>query len=53
MGYVLVVCDQYLGGPGSMENLFVLGFSRFIRYLIAGELSFGGGMVLTCAEKKI
>jgi 3-hydroxybutyrate dehydrogenase len=38
--------------PIEVGNLFVLGFSRFARYLIGGDLLFDGGMVLTYAEKK-
>jgi 3-hydroxybutyrate dehydrogenase len=39
--------------PIEVGNLFVLGFSRFARYLIGGDLLFDGGMVLTYAEKKV
>ena len=38
--------------PIDVGNLFVLGFSRFARYLIGGDLLFDGGMLLTYAEKK-
>ena len=38
--------------PIEVGNLFVLGFSRFARYLVGGDLLFDGGMVLTYAEKK-
>jgi 3-hydroxybutyrate dehydrogenase len=38
--------------PIEVGNLFILGFSRFARYLIGGDLLFDGGMVLTYAEKK-
>jgi len=38
--------------PIEVGNLFVLGFSRFARYLIGGDLLFDGGMVLTYAEMK-
>jgi len=33
--------------PIDVGNLFVLGFSRFARHLIGGDLLFDGGMVLT------
>jgi len=38
--------------PMEVGNLFILGFSRFGRYLVGGDLLFDGGMVLTYAEKK-
>jgi 3-hydroxybutyrate dehydrogenase len=38
--------------PIEVANLFLLGFSRFGRYLVGGDLLFDGGMVLTYAEKK-
>ncbi len=38
--------------PIEVGNLFLLGFSRFGKYLIGGDLLFDGGMVLTYAEKK-
>jgi len=55
-----VVTDVMMGSsrikemmnPIEVGNLFVLGFSRFARYLIGGDLLFDGGMVLTYAEKK-
>jgi len=37
--------------PIEVANLFLLGFSRFGRYLV-GEIFVDGGMVLTYAEKK-
>jgi 3-hydroxybutyrate dehydrogenase len=39
--------------PIEVANLFLLGFSRFGRYLVGGDLLFDGGMVLTYAEKKV
>jgi 3-hydroxybutyrate dehydrogenase len=33
--------------PVEVANLFILGFSRFAKYLIGGDLLFDGGMVLT------
>lgn len=36
--------------PIEVANLFMLGCSRFARYLIGGDLLFDGGMVLTYAE---
>lgn len=39
--------------PIEVGNLFLLGFSRFARYLIGGDLLFDGGMVLTYADKKV
>lgn len=33
--------------PVEVANLFLLGFSRFARYLVGGDLLFDGGMVLT------
>jgi 3-hydroxybutyrate dehydrogenase len=36
--------------PVEVANLFVLGCSRFARYLVGGDLLFDGGMVLTYAE---
>jgi 3-hydroxybutyrate dehydrogenase len=33
--------------PGEVANLFILGFSRYARYLVGGDLLFDGGMVLT------
>ncbi len=38
--------------PIEVGNLFLLGFSRFGKYLIGGDLLFDGGMVLTYAGKK-
>jgi 3-hydroxybutyrate dehydrogenase len=38
--------------PIDVANLFILGFSRFARYLVGGDLLFDGGMVLTYAERK-
>ena len=38
--------------PIEVANLFLLGFSRFGKYLVGGDLLFDGGMVLTYAEKK-
>jgi 3-hydroxybutyrate dehydrogenase len=37
--------------PIDVGNLFVMGFSRFARYLVGGDLLFDGGMVLTYAQK--
>jgi 3-hydroxybutyrate dehydrogenase len=34
-----------------VANLFIFGFSRHARYLIAGDLLFDGGMVKTYAQK--
>jgi 3-hydroxybutyrate dehydrogenase len=50
-----VVTDVMLGhsrvkemmSPVEVANLFLLGFSRFARYLVGGDLLFDGGMVLT------
>lgn len=39
--------------PIEVGNLFLLGFSRFAKYLIGGDLLFDGGMVLTYADKKV
>ena len=39
--------------PIDVANLFLLGFSRFAKYLIGGDLLFDGGMLLTYAEKKV
>ncbi|MBN1106556.1 MAG: SDR family NAD(P)-dependent oxidoreductase [Deltaproteobacteria bacterium] len=33
--------------PVEVANLFILGFSRFAKYLVGGDLLFDGGMVLT------
>lgn len=33
--------------PIEVANLFILGFSRFAKYLVGGDLLFDGGMVLT------
>lgn len=49
MGYSRV---KEMMNPMEVGNLFVLGFSRFARYLIGGDLLFDGGMVLTYAEMK-
>lgn len=38
--------------PIEVGNLFIFGFSRFAKYLDAGDLLFDGGTVLTYAEKK-
>lgn len=38
--------------PIDVANLFIMGFSRFGRYLVGGDLLFDGGMVLTYAERK-
>jgi 3-hydroxybutyrate dehydrogenase len=38
--------------PIEVANLFLFGFSRFAKYLNAGDLLFDGGVVLTYAEKK-
>jgi len=38
--------------PVDVANLFIMGFSRFSRYLVGGDLLFDGGMVLTYAETK-
>ncbi len=38
--------------PIDVANLFIMGFSRFARYLVGGDLLFDGGMVLTYAQKK-
>ena len=37
--------------PIDVGNLFIMGFSRFARYLVGGDLLFDGGMVLTYAQK--
>ncbi|MCD6272504.1 MAG: SDR family oxidoreductase [Deltaproteobacteria bacterium] len=37
--------------PIDVGNLFLMGFSRFARYLVGGDLLFDGGMVLTYAQK--
>jgi 3-hydroxybutyrate dehydrogenase len=37
--------------PIEVANLFIFGFSRHARYLIAGDLLFDGGMVKTYAQK--
>lgn len=37
--------------PVDVGNLFLMGFSRFARYLVGGDLLFDGGMVLTYAQK--
>jgi 3-hydroxybutyrate dehydrogenase len=37
--------------PSEGANLFIFGFSRHARYLIAGDLLFDGGMVKTYAQK--
>jgi 3-hydroxybutyrate dehydrogenase len=37
--------------PIEVANLFVFGFSRHAKYLIAGDLLFDGGMVKTYAQK--
>lgn len=50
-----VVTDVMLGhsrvkemmSPVEVANLFLMGFSRFARYLVGGDLLFDGGMVLT------
>ncbi len=50
-----VVTDVMMGrsrikemmSPVEVANLFMLGFSRFARYLDGGDLLFDGGMVLT------
>lgn len=39
--------------PIEVANLFLLGFSRFAKYLIGGDLLFDGGILLTYAEKKV
>ena len=39
--------------PIEVGNLFILGFSRFARYLVGGDLLFDGGMVKTYAQKKV
>jgi 3-hydroxybutyrate dehydrogenase len=55
-----VVLDVMMGNsrikemmtPIEVGNLFIFGFSRFAKYLDAGDLLFDGGVVLTYAEKK-
>jgi 3-hydroxybutyrate dehydrogenase len=50
-----VVTDVMMGlsrvkemmSPVEVANLFILGFSRYARYLVGGDLLFDGGMVLT------
>lgn len=50
-----VVTDVMMGlsrvkemmSPVEVANLFILGFSRYSRYLVGGDLLFDGGMVLT------
>ncbi|UCG05945.1 MAG: SDR family oxidoreductase [Desulfobacterales bacterium] len=37
--------------PIEVANLFIFGFSRHAKYLIAGDLLFDGGMVKTYAQK--
>jgi 3-hydroxybutyrate dehydrogenase len=37
--------------PIEVANLFIFGFSRHARYLVAGDLMFDGGMVKTYAQK--
>ncbi|MGD9411754.1 MAG: SDR family oxidoreductase, partial [Desulfobacterales bacterium] len=37
--------------PIEVANLFIFGFSRHARYLIAGDLLFDGGIVKTYAQK--
>lgn len=37
--------------PIEVANLFIFGFSRHARYLIAGDMLFDGGMVKTYAQK--
>ncbi|MBW2431522.1 MAG: SDR family oxidoreductase [Deltaproteobacteria bacterium] len=37
--------------PIEVANLFIFGFSRHARYLVAGDLLFDGGMVKTYAQK--
>jgi 3-hydroxybutyrate dehydrogenase len=37
--------------PIEVANLFIFGFSRHARYLLAGDLLFDGGMVQTYAQK--
>jgi 3-hydroxybutyrate dehydrogenase len=37
--------------PIEVANLFIFGFSRHARYLIAGDLLFDGGLVKTYAQK--
>lgn len=38
--------------PIDVANLFMLGFSRFARYLVGGDLLFDGGMVRTYAQTR-
>ncbi len=38
--------------PVEVANLFLFGFSRFAKYLDAGDLLFDGGVVHTYADKK-
>jgi 3-hydroxybutyrate dehydrogenase len=37
--------------PIEVANLFIFGFSRHAKYLLAGDLLFDGGMVQTYAQK--
>lgn len=37
--------------PIEVANLFIFGFSRHAKYLVAGDLMFDGGMVKTYAQK--
>lgn len=49
MGYSRV---KEMMTPVEVANLFTLGFSRFGRYLVGGDLLFDGGMVLTYADDR-